>query len=259
MAAAGGECYHGALPDLSVARLEVANMPRTMSLAPWVLCGGVFLCSPSQADIVCPDSSYCVVVFNRVFSSGSQFPAGSPYNWVTISPEGFAPFFNVNGVTEADGLPDIDIRVYLRNCNGTPIAGMPAAEIVIYSPDVCFCAGGNEADAASDAEGCARFTQQLRGGGCARVLEVWAGGVFIGELRDANGVAIWTNSGDFAHMGTTPCQVDASDLALFATQLGRSALVPWPRGPCFNFNLYGGNVSADELVFMSQWMGEKCR
>ena len=82
-----------------------------------------------------------------------------------------------NGVVESDDLPDVEIRVYLRNCAGIPLVGVPAQEIVLYRSSLCLCPGGNIADAATDVNGCTTFTGTIRGGGCTPTLDLFAGGV----------------------------------------------------------------------------------
>ena len=57
----------------------------------------------AAADIVCADSSYCVVIF------------GTTKNRVTIAP---------NGAGETFAGTSITLEVYLRNCAGAALAGI---------------------------------------------------------------------------------------------------------------------------------------
>src|SRR5262245_33318931 len=92
----------------------------------------------AMADIVCPDSSYCTVTFTN--------PAK---NRVTIAPNGAGETFAGTGIT---------IRVFLKNCNGAPLVGVPLQEINIFNSALCICPGGNVADAATDANGMTTFS-----------------------------------------------------------------------------------------------------
>ena len=228
-------------------------MSKRRNVVTWTLSCLFVMAGQGRADLVCPDSSYCQVTFNRTYPSGSQF-RGQPYDYVSIAPDWSESFFNLNGVSEADGLPDVDIRVYLRDCSGAPLVGVPAEEILIQSSNLCICPGGNQADAATDAEGCARFTGQLNAGGCSPSLEVWVGGVFVCELRDATGRTVKVNSPDYGHVGTSPCFVDASDLALLALQLGR----PAAGRICFDLQESGGNIDASDLSWWASSLGAAC-
>ena len=167
----------------------------------------VFLASNAVADVVCPDSSYVEVVFNRTYPDNSQF-AGQPYDYVTVRSDGSGETFaNVNGIDEGDGLLDIEVRVYLRDCQGEPCVGIPAEQIILFSVQLCICPGGANADAATDANGMATFTGTLNAGGCTFTsigrIDVYADDMFIGTLMDASGRTVKINSTDAAHILTT--------------------------------------------------------
>src|SRR5215510_7306511 len=99
----------------------------------------VLACSAGRAtaDIVCPDSSYCTVSF------------ATTKDRITIVPDGRGDTFAGTGIT---------IKVYLKNCNGAPLVGVPREEVVIYNAGLCVCTGGNVADGATDANGCTSFS-----------------------------------------------------------------------------------------------------
>lgn len=213
----------------------------------------------SAADIVCPDSNYCIVEIRRTYPPESQF-AGQPYDYITIAPNlAGQTFFDVNVSDEGDGLADIEIRVYLRNCQGVPLGGAPAHEIVVWGPNLCICPGGNDADAATDVQGCTRFTGTIQGGGCEQQLAIFAEGVWICSLETASGRRVKVNSTDAAHRGTSPCYTDASDLATLATVLGRPANAAPPLGTCYDYNDVGTNIDASDLAYFATFLGAQCQ
>jgi hypothetical protein len=218
------------------------------------------LAGPAAADIVCPDSSYCTVVFNRTYGTNSQF-AGDLYDYVTIAPDAAGEtFFNLNGVNEPDGLADIDIRVYLRNCSGAPLVGVPAQEVVVFNSALCICPGGNISDAGTDVNGCARFTGTMAAGGCVTSLDVFADGVFICTLTGQGARTVKVNSPDYAHQATSPCFTDGSDLAFFATQLGKNDA----GRICSDFNELSqaapnDNIDGSDLAFFASFLGAACQ
>ncbi len=225
----------------------------------------VCLANNTAADVVCPDSSYVEVIFNRTYPDNSQF-AGQPYDYLTIAPSGKGETFrNVNGVNEYDGLLDIEVRVYIRNCQGVPIAGIPAAQINLFSNSLCICPGGSDADIISeqpdgpgtDANGMATFTGSLNAGGCTSQLDVYADGMFIGTLMDATGRTVKVNSADQAHLLSTPCWIDTQDVAGFAsvfTQLAANA-----GNICVDLNERGKYIDASDLAAYAFARGAYCR
>lgn len=230
-------------------------MSRKLAVAAMAALFAACLAGPAAADIVCPDSSYCTVVFNRTYGTNSQF-VGQLYDYVTIAPDAAGEtFFNVNGTNEVDGLPDIDIRVYLRNCQGAPLVGVPAQEIVVFNSALCICPGGNISDAGTDVTGCAQFTGTMAAGGCVTSMDVFADGVFICTLRGQANRTVKTNSTDYAHQGTSPCFADAGDLAFLATQLGKAAA----SRICSDFNEQGVNIDASDLAFFASFLGASCQ
>lgn len=234
-------------------------MSRKLVVATMAALFAACLVGSAAADIVCPDSSYCVVVFNRTYSGSSQF-AGQLYDYISIAPDAAGEtFFNVNGINEVDGLADIDIRVYLRNCQGAFMDGVPAQEVVVFNSALCICPGGNIADAATGAgsfsPGETRFTGTMAAGGCVTSLDVFADGVFICTLSGQGNRTVKTNSPDYAHQLTSPCFSDAADLAFFATQLGRPAV----GRICSDFNELGVNVDASDLAFLASFLGAACQ
>lgn len=215
---------------------------------------------PVAADVVCPDSSYVEVVFNRTYPENSQF-AGQPYDYLTVSPDGGGETFtNVNGIDENDGLLDIEIRVYLRDCQGDPCVGIPAEQITLFSPALCICPGGADADAGTDANGIATFTGTLRAGGCTAGIdgiEVRAEGVFIATLVDNTGRTVKINSTDAAHLLASPCATGASDLAYFASVF--ASLATNPLHACSDFNERGAYIDASDLAALAFVLGATCK
>jgi len=178
----------------------------------------------AAADIVCPDSSYCVV------NIGTK-------DRVTIAPNGAGETFAATGIT---------IQVYLRNCNGAPLVGVPRQEIVIYNSGLCICPGGNVADAATDVNGMAAFSGTIRGGGCVESLTIFADGIAICTIP------VKTNSPD--HVPASPCAVDAGDLGSFAARLG----IPAQYNICWDYNETGA-IDAGDLAFFTSFLGAACQ
>jgi len=181
----------------------------------------------AAADIVCADSSYCIVTF------------GTTKDRVTIAP---------NGAGETFAGTQITIQVYLRNCAGAALAGVPAQEVVIFNSNLCICPGGNIADAATDLNGRTTFSGTIRGGGCVESLSIFADGVGICTT------SVKTNSPD--HVPASPCAVDAGDLSAFAARLG----IPAQYNICFDYNESGGpTIDAGDLSFFASLLGSACQ
>ncbi len=182
----------------------------------------------AAADIVCPDSSRATATF------------ATSKNRVTVAPNGAGETFSGTGIT---------IDVYLKNCNGGPLVGVPAQEIVLYNSGLCICPGGNIADAATDINGHTTFTGTMRAGGCVENLQVYADGVAIGIP-----LQVKTNSPDAPP--ASPCAVDASDLSALASRLGNSAQYTI----CFDLNESGPpTIDASDLSFFASLLGAQCQ
>lgn len=209
------------------------------TIARWALAAALvsFLATPSNADIPCPNASYCTVSFSKTYS-GAYRP-GQPYDYVTISPNGAGETFSGTGIA---------IRVYLKNCNGAPIVGVPAQEIVLFNSNLCICPGGNIADHATDINGMTTFTGTIRGGGCGDPLAVFADGILIGVLP------VKVNSPD--RIPASPCAVDASDLAHLAAALG-SEVGEAHYTICLDWN-EDGYVDASDLAWFAALLGAEC-
>jgi len=181
----------------------------------------------AAADIVCPDSSYCTVAF------------ATTKDRVTIAPNGAGETFAATGIT---------IRVFLKNCQGAPLVGVPLQEIVIFNSGLCVCPGGNVADAATDANGSTTFSGTIRGGGCVENLSIFADGVNVCTIP------VKTNSAD--RPPASPCAVDAGDLAAFAVALGS---IP-NYTICFDLNESGPpTVDAGDLAGFASFLGAGCQ
>jgi hypothetical protein len=212
------------------------------------------LAGTAAADVVCADSSYCEVNFNLTFSGAYQ--NGQNYNVVTVSPTGAGQTFADPTSTGAGGPVAIDIRVYVRNCQGDPLEGIQASEVVLHNSALCICPGGNGADAATDANGCTTFSGSLAAGGCAATLDVYADGIFICTIP------VGVNSADAGF--ATPCTTDAGDIGVLAAQLGSSTTNPAPppsNAPytiCQDFT-ENGATDAGEVAFLAANLGALCQ
>lgn len=180
----------------------------------------------AAADIVCADSSYCQVTFTNASKDR-----------ITISPNGNGDTFTSTGIT---------IRVFLRNCNGAPLVGVPAQEVVLFNSGLCICPGGNVADAATDLTGMTTFSGSIRGGGCANSLTVFADGIAICTTT------VKTNSWDA--LPASPCFVDAGDLPPLASKLG----VPGNYTICSDWN-EDGFIDAAEIASFAAQLGAFCQ
>jgi len=186
---------------------------------------------PSSAQIVCPDSMSATVTFSRTFSG--IYRPGEPYDVVTISPDGSGETFASLGIT---------IGVRLRDCNGVPLVGIPAQEIVLFNSAMCICPGGNIADAPTDLEGRTTFSGSLAASGCVNSIAVFADGVFVATLP------IKFNSADA--LPASPCAVDASDFSALASKIG-SEVGEAPYSICQDFNEDGYIDASDVSYFAS--------
>src|SRR5262245_9338481 len=185
--------------------------------------------SIASADIVCPDSSYCTVTFTN--------PAK---NRITIGPS--------RGDTFAGA--GITIRVFLKNCQGQPLVGVPLQEIVLFNSGLCICPGGNVADAATDLNGMTTFSGSIHGGGCVESFQVFADGVGICSIP------VKTNSWDA--LPSSPCFVDAGDLAALSPRLGSSAIPPVGMySICFDWN-EDGFIDAGDVASFASPLGQSC-
>jgi hypothetical protein len=194
-------------------------------------CVAAFVCgsvTDVSADIVCPDSSYCAINF-----------ANPTRDRITISPNRGGDTFAGAGIT---------VRVFLKNCTGAPLVGVPAQEVVIFNSALCICPGGNIADAATDANGMTTFSATIRGGGCVESLTIFADGVQLCNTP------LKTNSWDWIH---SPCFVDAGDLAALSARL-RSAVGQPNYNICFDWTEDGFIDSSDVASFASH-LGEACQ
>jgi hypothetical protein len=193
----------------------------------WALCLAL-AAGPAAADVICPDSSYCIVSF------------ATTKDRVTIVPNGPGETFRGTGIT---------IRVCLKNCEGEPLVSVPAQEIVIYNSSLCICPGGNVADAATDPNGWTSFSGTIRGGGCAESLTIFADGMALCNIP------VKTNSPDAPP--ASPCGIDASDLSAISSRLGRPDLY----SICFDYNESGPPTidSSDLGFFAATFGGAECR
>jgi len=210
-----------------------------MSRRIWGILGIIAgLAGPVRADVVSPDSSYIRVTFTGANATAqSQFP---PTKYLTIAPDGSGETLTSIGVL---------IEVWVKNALGVGIVGVPAGTILLFSSALCICQGGNNADFATIQGGYTKFTGTIRGGGCASSLVVWVSGVPIGTTSGLNNVAV--NSWD--HVPSSPCFVDAGDLAALAPRLG----APANYTICSDFN-EDGFIDAGDIASFAQHLGAAC-
>jgi hypothetical protein len=211
------------------------------------------LAGTASADVVCADSSYCEVSFSLTFLNDINhiYNPGGNYDVVTISPDGLGQTF-ADPAGQANG--GIDIRVYARNCQGDPLQGIPATEVVLYNSLLCICPGGNAADAATDVNGCTTFSGSIAGGGCAATLDVYIDGVFICTIP------VGVNAGD----STGNCATDAGDTAKLSSGLGTSVTSPGPIPPstqaytiCLDFT-EDGFIDAGDIGNLASLLAKAC-
>jgi len=137
-----------------------------------------------------PDSSILTVTFET-----------PDRDVVTITPDGRSETLSGNGIS---------VVVVVKYPTGSPAAGIPPQEIVLYNPGLCVCPGGNIADVATDPNGKTTFSGAILGGGSCQSLQVYVDGIRLGTLP------IRINSPDL----NADCAVDAGDVSSFAPLLG---------------------------------------
>jgi hypothetical protein len=194
----------------------------------------------AAADLVCPDSSYCTVTFSKTYTG--SYRTGQPYDYVTITPEGSGETFASTGIT---------FKVYLRNCLGAPLVGVPPQDVVLFHPSLCLCPGGNIADAPTDINGCTSFSGTIAGGGCipeTSGLMVYVDGILICAPP------IKVNSADA--VPASPCFVDASDIAALAAVLGKQ-VGQAGYTICRDLN-ETGKIDASEVAYLASQLGDDC-
>ncbi len=187
------------------------------------------------ADIVCPDSSYVQVDYACTFTG--SYRTGEPKDVITVSPDGSGETFAENGIS---------IRVYLRNCQGEPVAGVPRESIALRNLGLCACPGGTVADAPTDAFGMTTFSGTLKAGGCTLSgldLEV--------ERVKIATVQVRTNSPDDFY--AWPCVVSGDERAKFS-----AILTVGVYNHCFDFNEDGKLDIVDWAIFMSRYDDAWC-
>ena len=175
--------------------------------------------------------------FARRFA-GTYRP-GEPYDVLTIDPS-----------WTGETLEDVGISLRVRlfcDCFGIdtgPLAGLPAAEIVLYSSSLAL---GTVLTASmpTDSEGWTEFHGTMRGGGCAQSLTLFADGM------PAATIPIKINSPDA--LPASPCAVDAGDLSALAARLG----IPANYSICSDWNEDGAVDAADVSAFASV-LGAAC-
>lgn len=196
-----------------------------------------------------PNCSFCEmgvlqmetqIEFSRVYTG--NYRHGEPYDFITANPSGTGESFADAGIS---------IRARF-SClqpgqqDFVPVVGEPAGEIVLWSPDLCMCIP-IVANAASDANGWVEWSGAPAAGGCTQGLQVWMTGIYVGEIP------VNINSADFG--SAWPCFTDHSDLAAFATRLGR--VDRWDI--CFDFNESGPpTIDAADLAFFASSLGAAC-
>ena len=196
---------------------------------------GVLVPPEVWADVVCPDSSYVEVDYACTFTGA--YRTGEPLDTITVSPDGSGDSFADNGIT---------IRVYLRNCQGAPVVGVPAGSITLTSRFICSCPGGNIADGPTDELGRTTFSGTLRAGGCVSNLVLLVDGVEICP------VPVQTNSPNVAT--SHPCFVTTAEMILLAGQVATGGYYA-----CFDFNEDGRLDITDFAMMTSLYLFANCQ
>lgn len=189
----------------------------------------------ARADVVCPDSSYVVAEFACTFAG--DYRTGEPKDIVSVAPNDEGETLAAAGIT---------IRVYLKNCAGAPLVGVPASaiEIALDGSIVCACAGGNLADGPTDANGSTTFTGRIRAGGCGTSATVRADGVVIGT------VPLQFNSAD---RGKPTCGIDVHDLNPLIFQYGAKVGTAG-YSVCADLNEDGVLDATDVAILATAWV-----
>jgi hypothetical protein len=176
--------------------------------------------------------------FQRRFQG--SYRHGEPYDVVTVLPNGGGDTLEGAGIT-------LRLRIY---CEGYgrdlgPIAGLPASEIVLYSPALPYCVPMTPSGP-TDAEGWTEFTGTFQVGGCVDRVQLFVLGVLAATIP------VRFNSPDTG--SASPLAVDRSDLPLLAAHFG----VPAAYSICFDYN-EDGKVDGSDLSFFAATLGAACR
>lgn len=190
---------------------------------------GALVATAADADIVCPDSSYVDVDFACVFTG--TYRTGEPRDIITVSPDGGGETFAENGIS---------LRVYLRNCQGEPLVGVPAESISLAANYFCVCEGGSIADAPTGEDGSTTFSGTLRAGGCVDSLLLIVDGFITAT------VPVRTNSPD--EFFAWPCVVSADERARLGGDMSSSHY-----NRCFDFNEDGLLDAVDWSILLSRY------
>lgn len=212
---------------------------RRFALALLAILIAAILVTKAAAQVVCPDSSSCTATFSCRYSG--LYQNGQPFDRVLIVPDSSGETLRSVGIT---------ILVVLRDCEGQPLAGIPAENIVLSNPGLCNCAGHNHADAPTDAGGSTTFTGAIRGGGCAEYLLVKVGGVTVGQ------VPVRTRSPEGEPQ--SPCHIDASDESFWfrlGTKVGDAGTFGY--SICYDLNADGYLDLSDAALF-TNYLGAGC-
>ena len=191
--------------------------------------------SPAAAVDVCPESCSVQVDFACTFTG--DYRRGEPKDVVTITPGPGGETLAENGIT---------IRVWLRDCAGRPLVGVPADSVFLSAPYVCACVpGGTAADSPTDSLGYTTFTGALRAGGCADPLYLVAGCTIIGA------VPVKTNSPDVVFAEACKVSLDESNVIRNMLNQGLYYI-------CLDLNEDGHVDGADYAQIISRYWGHRC-
>jgi hypothetical protein len=213
-------------------------VPRAKILVSILLVLAIGWASTASAQVVDPDSSNCIVEFHRTYPINGNYRPGQPYDRVTINPDGTGETFAETGIS---------ITVFLRDSEGQPVPGVPAADIILFNNNLCLCPGGNHADAPTDSLGRTTFTGSIAGGGCAESLDLYlfASATYICTIP------VKLNSTDTL---ASPCFTDGDDLLLLAQRYGDTSR--W--SICSDYNESGPPIDLSDLAFLAAALGATC-
>lgn len=161
---------------------------------------------------------------------------------LTVSPDGRGETLEEAGIT-------LRLRLYCDYFGDDrgPMAGVPAEEILLWmlpSSPWCACAG-KIAARATDENGYTEFSGTFLAGGCVENLDLFVDGVF------STTIPLRINSPDFGV--SSPCYVDAADLANLTMRLGHPERYTF----CADFD-ESGSVDDSDLAYFAAALGRAC-
>jgi len=150
---------------------------------------------------------------------------------------------------------NFEVQVIVRDANGLPISGYPAADIWladtgVSGDNIALCQGGSGANADTDVNGATTLSGVIAGGGHSQVgMAVYVSGVAVTLNADGSGgiaLPIDVNSPDISG----DLLVNLADISLFSAAIVSNDFV--------GDYTYDGFVNLSDISLFSQWIGESC-